>query len=112
MRQEKVVWTYDDPAGKDETSNDVMLSNGNVLFAHQHGVTEITRDKKVIWNYDAPAGHEVRTAIPIGRTRFIYPKWQPGGGACSRYCHQCHGKRKRCRPGVLLARMGSFVTLG
>ncbi|AXC12227.1 hypothetical protein ACPOL_2925 [Acidisarcina polymorpha] len=72
MRQGKVVWSYDDPAGKGEVSDAVMLSNGNVLFAHQFGVTEITPDKKVVWNYDTPTGHEVHTAMPIGRDRVLY----------------------------------------
>jgi hypothetical protein len=72
VRQGKIVWSYDDPAGKGEISDAVMLSNGNVLFAHQFGVTEITPDKKVIWNYDAPAGYEVHTAIPIGREHVLY----------------------------------------
>jgi hypothetical protein len=72
VRQGKVVWTYDDPAGKGEISDAVMLSNGNLLFAHQFGVTEITPDKKVIWNYDAPAGYEVHTAVPIGREHVLF----------------------------------------
>jgi hypothetical protein len=72
VRQGKVVWTYDDPAGKGEISDAVMLSNGNILFAHQYGVTMIAPDKKVIWNYDAPAGHEVHTAIPIGRDHVLF----------------------------------------
>ena len=72
VRQGKVVWSYDDPAGRGEVSDAVMLSNGNVLFAHQFGVTEITPDKKVVWNYDTPAGHEVHTAMPIGKDRVLY----------------------------------------
>jgi hypothetical protein len=72
VRQGKVVWSYDDPNGKGEISDAVMLSNGNVLFAHQYGVTEITPDKKTIWNYDAPAGHEVHTAIPVGKERVLF----------------------------------------
>ena len=72
VRQGKIVWSYDDPAGRGEISDAVMLSNGNILFAHQFGVTEITPDKKVVWNYDAPAGHEVHTAIPIGNERVLY----------------------------------------
>jgi hypothetical protein len=43
IRQGKVVWSYDDLAGKGEISDAVMLSNGNILFTHQYGVTEITR---------------------------------------------------------------------
>jgi hypothetical protein len=72
VRQGKVVWSYDDAAGKGEISDAVMLSNGNVLFAHQYGVTEISADKKVIWNYEAPAGYEIDTAIPIGREQVLY----------------------------------------
>ena len=72
VRQGKVVWSYDDPAGKGEISDAVMLSNGNILFAHQYGVTEITPEKKVVWNYDAPAAHEVHTAVPIGKDRVLF----------------------------------------
>lgn len=72
VRQGKIVWTYDDPAGKGEISDAVMLSNGNILFAHQFGVTEITPDKKVVWNYDAPPNHEVHTAIPIGNDHVLF----------------------------------------
>ncbi len=72
VRGGKVVWSYSDPAGKGEISDAVLLSNGNVLFTHQVGVTEITPEKKVVWNYDAPAGHEVHTAVPIGTDRVLY----------------------------------------
>jgi outer membrane protein assembly factor BamB len=50
----------------------VLLSNGNVLFAHQFGVTLIDREKKVLWHYDAPPGTEVHTAQPIGQDRVLY----------------------------------------
>jgi len=72
VRGGKVVWHYSDPAGKGEISDAVLLSNGNVLFTHQVGVTLISADKKVLWNYDAPAGHEVHTAVPIGTDRVLY----------------------------------------
>jgi hypothetical protein len=72
VRQGKIVWSYDDPAGKGEISDAVMLSNGNILFAHQFGVTEITPEKKVVWNYDAPADHEVHTAVPIGKGHVLF----------------------------------------
>jgi len=71
VRQGKIVWSYDDPAGKGEISDAVMLSNGNILFAHQYGVTEITPEKKVVWDYVAPAGHEVHTAVPIGKEHVL-----------------------------------------
>ncbi len=72
VRNGKIAWSYEDPAGKGEISDAVMLSNGNILFAHQFGVTEITPEKKVIWNYKPPPGHEVHTAVPIGTDRVLF----------------------------------------
>jgi hypothetical protein len=72
VRGGKIVWSYDDPAGKGEISDMVMLSNGNILFAHQFGLTEITPEKKVVWNYVPPGNHEVHTAVPIGNDRVLY----------------------------------------
>jgi len=72
VRHGEIVWTYDDPAGKGEISDAVMLSNGNILFAHQFGVGIITPDKKVVWNYDAPAGKEIHTAVPIGTDHVLF----------------------------------------
>ena len=72
VRGGKIAWSYSDRAGKGEISDAVLLSNGNVLFTHQVGVTEITPEEKVVWNHDAPAGHEVHTAVPIGLTRVLY----------------------------------------
>ena len=42
-----------------------MEANGNILFAHQFGVTEITLDGKVVWNLDAPPKTEIHTAQPF-----------------------------------------------
>jgi hypothetical protein len=72
VRGGKIAWSFTDPAGKGEISDAVMLKNGNILFAHQFGLTEITPDKKVVWNYEPPTGHEVHTAVPIGNDRVLY----------------------------------------
>lgn len=72
VRGGKVVWSYDDAAGKGEISDMVMQSNGNILIAHQFGLTEIAPDKSVVWNYVPPAGHEVHTAVPIGKDHVLY----------------------------------------
>lgn len=72
IRHGQVVWSYDDPAGKGELSDAVLLSNGNILFAHQFGVELITPEKKVLWHYEPPPNHEVHTAIPIGTTHVLY----------------------------------------
>jgi outer membrane protein assembly factor BamB len=72
VRKGQVAWSYIDTASKGEISDAVLLSNGNILFAHQYGVTLIAPDKKVVWHYDAPAGTEVHTAQPIGTKRVLF----------------------------------------
>lgn len=72
VRKGKVAWRYIVPDSKGEISDAVLLSNGNILFAHQFGVTLITPDKKVLWHYDAPAGTEVHTAQPIGTKHVVF----------------------------------------
>ena len=65
VRHGEVVWSYTHN-GRGEISDAILLPNGNVLFAHQFGVTEIDANKKVLWNYDAPAGTEIHTAQLLG----------------------------------------------
>jgi hypothetical protein len=65
VRHGEVVWSYTHN-GRGEISDAILLPNGNVLFAHQFGVTEIDANKKVLWNYDAPPGTEIHTAQPFG----------------------------------------------
>src|SRR5436189_3568292 len=48
VRGGQVTWAYHDPAGRGEISDAVRLSNGNILFAHQFGVTLIDPDQKVL----------------------------------------------------------------
>ena len=72
VRKGKIAWEFHDPAGKGEISDAVLLSNGNVLFAHQFGVKLIDKNKKALWNYDAPAGTEIHTAQPIGKNLVLY----------------------------------------
>jgi hypothetical protein len=72
VRRGKVVWTYHNAAGRGEISDATLLSNGNVLFAHQFGVTLIAPDKTVLWNYSAPPQCEVHTAQMIGTNHVIF----------------------------------------
>ena len=46
VRKGEVVWTYDDPAGRGEISDAVLLSNGNLLLAHQFAVKLISPEKR------------------------------------------------------------------
>ncbi len=72
VRKGQIAWTYDDPSGKGEISDAVLLSNGNVLLAHQFAVKLVGPDQKVLWNYDAPPGTEIHTAMPIGLDHVLY----------------------------------------
>jgi hypothetical protein len=71
VRNGKVVWTCKHD-GRGEISDAILLPNGNVLFAHQYGITEVTPDKKVVWNLDAPSGTEIHTAQPNGSNSVCY----------------------------------------
>ena len=72
VRKGAIVWSYTRPDAKGEISDAVLMSNGNILFAHQFGVTMITTEKKSIWNYDAPQGSEIHTAQPIGSDKVLF----------------------------------------
>jgi hypothetical protein len=65
VRDGKIAWSYTH-SGKGEISDAVLQLNGNILFAHQFGVTEVNADKQVVWNYDAPPNTEIHTAQPYG----------------------------------------------
>ena len=72
VKKGRVVWSYDDPAGRGEISDATLLSSGNVLLAHQFAVKLVSPGKKVLWNYDAPAGCEIHTAQAIGTTHVLF----------------------------------------
>lgn len=72
VRNGEVVWAYNDANSKGEISDAVRMSNGNILFAHQFGITLITPEKKVLWHYDAPPKTETHTAMPIGKERVLF----------------------------------------
>ncbi len=72
VKDGKVIWEYFDPAGKGEISDAVMMSDGNVLFAHQYGIKEVTADKKTVWSMDTPEGYEIHSIRPIGKNHVVY----------------------------------------
>jgi PQQ-like domain len=72
VRKGQIVWWYENPQSKGEISDAVLMSNGNILFAHQYGITEIAPDKSVVWNFDAPPKTEIHTARPIGKDRVLF----------------------------------------
>ena len=72
VKKGRIVWEYKGEKGHGEISDAVLMTNGNILFAHQYGVTLITPEKKVLWNYDAPKGYEIHTAQPIGKDHVVF----------------------------------------
>jgi outer membrane protein assembly factor BamB len=72
VRNGKVNWSYIDTIGKGEISDAILLKNGNVLFAHQYGVTLINSEKKVLWQYKTPDGAETHTAQLIGKNHVVF----------------------------------------
>ena len=71
VKKGQVIWSYIDTTGRGEISDAILMKNGNVLFAHQYGVTLIDRSKKILWQYQAPAGTETHTAQLIGKTHVV-----------------------------------------
>ena len=68
VKKGEITWSYTHP-GRGEISDAVLLPSGNVLFAHQYAITEITADKQVVWNHEAPPGTEIHTAQPLDTNR-------------------------------------------
>lgn len=85
VRKGRVVWTYEDPTGRGEISDAVLLANGNLLLAHQYAVTLVAPDKRILWNLEAPRGTEIHTAMPIGKDHVLYV--QNGPSAWVRVVH-------------------------
>jgi outer membrane protein assembly factor BamB len=72
VRKGKIAWSYIDTTGKGEISDAMLTKSGNVLFAHQYGVTLIDKDKNVLWKYEAPKNHETHTAQLIGKEHVVF----------------------------------------
>ncbi|MGL4942262.1 MAG: hypothetical protein ACRC46_03620 [Thermoguttaceae bacterium] len=70
----KVQWHYQNLKSRGEISDAMLMSDGNVLFAHQYGITEIKadKDKEVVWSIDAPEGTEIHSVQPIGKDMVVY----------------------------------------
>jgi hypothetical protein len=72
VRKGQIVWQYHDTVTKGEISDARLMPNGNILFAHQYGITLINKDKKKLWQYEVPKGREVHTAQLIGKNHIVF----------------------------------------
>lgn len=67
----KVIWSYDHPASG-EISDAILYSSGNILFAHQHGITEINASQQILWDFVAPTNTEIHTAQRVGPNHVLF----------------------------------------
>lgn len=72
IKKGKIAWQFTDSTGRGEISDAILMANGNILFAHQFGITLIDHDKKILWNYDTPEGFETHTAQLIGNDHVVF----------------------------------------
>jgi hypothetical protein len=72
VKNGEIVWSYIDTLGKGEISDAVLMSNGNIVFAHQHGLSVIDKDKNFLWKLSCPKGTEIHTAQPIGKEHVVF----------------------------------------
>ncbi len=75
VKNGNIAWEYKGPRDQGyigEISDAVLMANGNILFAHQRGITLITPKKEVLWHYDTPEGYETHTAQPIGENYVVF----------------------------------------
>lgn len=47
------------------------LPNGNVVWAHTNGASEVTSDHKIVWDYVGPKGTEIHCAQPLPDHRVL-----------------------------------------
>ena len=92
VKKGRIVWSYTH-SGRGEISDAILLTNGNVLFAHQFAITEITANKKVVWNYEAPPNTEIHTAQPYGAESVWFV--QNGNPAKFMIVNKASGKMER-----------------
>ena len=90
VKDGKIAWSHTMPNSKGEISDAFLLANGNVLFAHQFGITELSPQKTIVWRFDAPRGCEIHTAQPLAGQRVMYV--QNGDPARLKIVSQATGK--------------------
>ncbi len=57
----RITWEYPATGPQDVW----VLPNGNILFSHVKGATEVTRQKEVVWEYKTAEANEVHACQPL-----------------------------------------------
>ena len=72
VKDGKIAWSHTMPDSRGEISDAFLRANGNILFAHQFGITELLPQKTIVWHIDASPGCEIHTAQPLAGQRVMY----------------------------------------
>lgn len=72
VRHGQVEWQYCNEEGRGEISDAVLMTDGNILMAHQYGIAEVLPSGQHLWSYDAPEGCEIHTIQPIGKDHVLF----------------------------------------
>lgn len=72
VKDGQVTWSYYNKEWRGEISDAMLLTDGNILIAHQYGIAEIDKNQKAVWHYDAPEGTEIHTLQPIGKDLVVF----------------------------------------
>ncbi len=67
-----IEWEHLASEREGEISDAVLMTDGNMLIAHQYGIAEIAPDHSTVWSYDAPEGCEIHTIQPIGEDKVLF----------------------------------------
>ena len=68
----QVIWKYDNPNGRGEISDAILMDDGHILIADQFGAAELNADGSERWRIQAPEGTEIHTLQPIGQRYVLY----------------------------------------
>lgn len=72
VKDGQVDWAYENTQSRGEISDAILLTDGNILIAHQYGIAEIAPDQHAVWSYAAPEGCEIHTIQPIGQDHVLF----------------------------------------
>lgn len=67
-----IEWQHLASDRKGEISDAIIMTDGNMLIAHQYGIAEIAPDHSTVWSYNAPEGCEIHTIQPIGEDKVLF----------------------------------------
>lgn len=66
VKDGKIIWEYFDTAGKGRISDAILMSDSNILIAHQYGIQDIA-ENNVVWSMNTPKGYEINFIHFVGK---------------------------------------------